>query len=121
MATEYFLSICPFASRSPFETRIYPKIHRSSFGNISDEEIEDFASILQDTLKRIYTRLNDPDYNYIIRSAPIEDGEVKYHHWYVVIVPKLTTPAGFEIGTGIYINTTLPEECAQFLREAQIQ
>jgi UDPglucose--hexose-1-phosphate uridylyltransferase len=119
--TEYFLVICPFASRSPFETRIYPKIHRCSFATISDQELTDFASVLQETLKRLYIGLNDPDYNYIIRSAPIEDRDVKYHHWYAVIVPKLTTPAGFEIGTGIYINTTLPEQCAEFLRGVRIQ
>lgn len=121
MESEYFVVICPFASRSPFETRIYPKIHRSTFNHISDAEVEDFAWVLQDTLKRIYIGLNDPDYNYIIRSSPISDGEVKYHHWYIVIVPKLTTPAGFEIGTGIYINTALPEECAKYLREVKIQ
>jgi len=117
--TKYFLVLCPFASRSPFETRIYPKVHRSSFATLSDEELVDFASVLQDTVKRLSIGLNDPDYNYIIRSAPIEDSDVKYHHWYVVIVPKLTTPAGFEIGTGIYINTTLPEQCAEFLRGIQ--
>ena len=77
--------------------------------------------MLQETLKRLYVGLNDPDYNYILRSAPIEDSDVKYHHWYLVIVPKLTTPAGFEIGTGIYINTTLPEQCAEFLRGIKIQ
>jgi len=119
--TKYFLVLCPFASRSPFETRIYPKIHHSSFTSISDEELTEFASVLQDTLKRLSAGLNDPDYNYIIRSAPVEDCEVKYHHWYAVIVPKLTTPAGFEIGTGIYINTTLPEQCAEFLRGVAIQ
>lgn len=121
METDYFLTVCPFASRSPFETRIYPKIHRSSFHNISDDELEEFAFVLKETLSRIYIGLDDPDYNYIIRSSPISDGEVKYHHWYVVIVPKLTTPAGFEIGTGIYINTTLPEECAEYLREVKVK
>ena len=118
--TQYFLVICPFASRSPFETRIYPKIHHSSFATVSDQELKDFAFALQDTLKRLSIGLNDPDYNYIIRSAPIEDTNVKYDHWYAVIVPKLTTPAGFELGTGIYINTTLPEQCAEFLRGVQI-
>ncbi len=119
--TQYFLVLCPFASRSPFETRIYPKIHRSSYMMISDQELEDFAWVLQDTLKRISIGLNDPHYNYILRSAPIADSNVKYHHWYIVIVPKLTTPAGFELGTGIYINTTLPEDCAQFLKGIQTQ
>jgi UDPglucose--hexose-1-phosphate uridylyltransferase len=118
--TKYFLVLCPFASRSPFEIRIYPKIHHSSFSTISDQELEDFAWALQETLKRLSIGLNDPDYNYIIRSAPIEDTNVKYDHWYAVIVPKLTTPAGFEIGTGIYINTTPPEQCAEFLRGVQI-
>jgi UDPglucose--hexose-1-phosphate uridylyltransferase len=118
--TQYFLVICPFASRSPFETRIYPKIHHSSFATVSDQELKDFAFALQDTLKRLRIGLNDPDYNYIIRSAPIEDTNVKYDHWYAVIVPKLTTPAGFELGTGIYINSTLPEQCAEFLRGVQI-
>jgi len=119
--TKYFLVLCPFASRSPFEIRIYPKIHHSSFATISDQELEDLAFALQDTLKRLSIGLNDPDYNYIIRSAPIEDTNVKYDHWYAVIVPKLTTPAGFELGTGIYINTTLPEQCAEFLRGVRTQ
>ena len=119
--TEYFLVICPFASRSPFETRIYPKIHRSSYATTSDKEVTDFASALQDTLQRLRIGLNDPDYNYIIRSAPIEDTNVKYDHWYAVIVPKLTTPAGFELGTGIYINSTIPEQCAEFLRGIRTQ
>ncbi len=77
--------------------------------------------MLQDILKRISIGLNDPHYNYILRSAPIPDSNVKHHHWYTVIVPKLTTPAGFELGTGIYINTTLPEDCAQFLKGIQTQ
>ena len=118
--TQYFVVLCPFASRSPFETRIYPKIHRSSFATVSDQELEDFALVLQDTLKRLSVGLNDPDYNYNIHSTPIKDRDVKYYHWYIVIVPKLTTPAGFEIGTGIYINTTPPEQCAEFLRGVQI-
>jgi UDPglucose--hexose-1-phosphate uridylyltransferase len=119
--TQYFLVICPFASRSPFETRIYPKIHHSSLATVSDQELNDFAFALQDTLKRLSIGLNDPDYNYVIRSAPVEDTHVKYDHWYAVIVPKLTTPAGFEIGTGIYINSTLPEQCADFLRGVKIE
>jgi UDPglucose--hexose-1-phosphate uridylyltransferase len=119
--TQYFLVICPFASRSPFETRIYPKIHHSSLATVSDQELKDFAFALQDTLKRLSIGLNDPDYNYVIRSAPVEDTHVKYDHWYAVIVPKLTTPAGFEIGTGIYINSTLPEQCADFLRGVKIE
>jgi UDPglucose--hexose-1-phosphate uridylyltransferase len=118
--SQHFLVLCPFASRSPFETRIFPKRHHASFSAISDAEAVDFAFVLQDTIRRLAAGLRDPDYNYIIRSAPVDVNDVKYYHWYVVIVPKLTTPAGFEIGTGIYINTTLPEECARFLRGIRI-
>jgi UDPglucose--hexose-1-phosphate uridylyltransferase len=71
------------------------------------------------TLGRIHRALQNPDYNFIIRSAPIGDEDVRYYHWYVVIVPKVTIPAGFELGTGIYINTSVPEECAAVLRRTE--
>ncbi|MFQ5455545.1 MAG: galactose-1-phosphate uridylyltransferase [Nitrospirota bacterium] len=117
--SEYFLVYEPFASRSPFETRIIPKRHKSSFGNISDEEIENFSRVLRIILRKIYKGLNDPDYNYIIRSAPVEESNVKYYHWYVVIIPKITIPAGFEIGTGIFINVIPPENCTKYLKEVK--
>ncbi len=117
MENDHFVAYCPFASRSPFETRIIPKLHRSSFGTINDEEVIAFSHILQEILKKIYIGLGDPDYNFIIRSASVQDSGVKHYHWYTVIVPRLTTPAGFEMGTGIYINVSYPEQCAQFLRE----
>jgi len=115
--SEHFVSFCPFASRSPFEVRILPKRHTSSFGGITPEEIEDLADVLRFTLKKIHIGLENPDYNYIIRSWRTETPQVKHYHWYMVIIPKLTIPAGFEIGTGIYINTTLPEKCAEYLRK----
>jgi UDPglucose--hexose-1-phosphate uridylyltransferase len=61
--------------------------------------------------------LGRPNYNYIIRSITTNDGEVQFYHWYTVIIPKLRKIAGFEIGTGIYINITRPEDCARELRE----
>jgi UDPglucose--hexose-1-phosphate uridylyltransferase len=117
---DLFAAYCPFASRSPFETRIISRIHRSSFGRINDEEAIAFSHILQDVLKKIYIGLDNPDYNLIIRSASVQDSDVKHYHWYTVIVPRLTTPAGFEMGTGIYINVSYPEECAQFLRAVAV-
>ena len=118
--TEHFVALCPFASRSPFETRILPKRHNSSFTTISDVEIEDLARVLKTLLRKIYVGLDNPDYNYIIRSAPTTDEDVRFYHWYILIVLKLTTPAGFEIGSVIYINTTYPEQCAAFLRDVSI-
>jgi UDPglucose--hexose-1-phosphate uridylyltransferase len=115
--SENFIAFCPFASRSPFECRIYPKKHIPSFVLIKDYEIKELAAILRKVLYSLYKTLGDPDYNYIIRSAPIGDEDARYLHWYMFIVPKITIPAGFEIGSGIYINTFPPEEAARELRK----
>ncbi len=116
-----FAVVCPYASRSPFETRIYPKRHMPSFMSITDEEIRELAGLLRDTLLRIYLFLGNPDYNYVIRSSPVGDEDTRYLHWYLVIIPKISTPAGFEIGSGIYINTVAPEESAKALRDVDIK
>ena len=108
------------AARSPFECRIYPKKHKASYILIDDDEILELASVLRETLARLYVGLNNPDHNYIIRSAPIGDHDTRHQHWYMVIIPKISTPAGFEIGSGIYINTTSPEEAAEFLKKVDI-
>jgi UDPglucose--hexose-1-phosphate uridylyltransferase len=115
--TDRFLCFVPYAARSPFETRIYPKRHWGSFGGTTEEERRELGGLLRRTLGRIHRALNNPDYNFIIRSAPIGDEDARYYHWYIVIVPKVTTAAGFELGTGIYINTSVPEECAAVLRQ----
>jgi UDPglucose--hexose-1-phosphate uridylyltransferase len=116
LETEHFVAYAPFASRTPFEARIILKNHQGSFVDINDNELADLAYLLQNILSRIHRGLDNPDYNFIIRSAPVGDEDAKYFHWYMVIIPKLTTTAGFEIGTGIYINITYPEQCAEFLR-----
>ncbi|MCR4425837.1 MAG: galactose-1-phosphate uridylyltransferase [Firmicutes bacterium] len=115
-----FLVFEPFASRTPFETWILPRRHTPSFGDISDGELRHLAEAMHLTLHRIFEALNDPAYNYIIHTAPLResDGEASYTHWHVEIMPKLTIAAGFEIGTGIFINTATPEDTAMFLREA---
>jgi UDPglucose--hexose-1-phosphate uridylyltransferase len=114
--TEFFLAYTPYASRTPFEVRITPKEHAASFGDIAGRALGDLAGLLKDILSRIHRGLANPDYNFIIRSASVGNENAKYVHWYMVIIPKLTLPAGFEIGTGIYINVSNPEQCAEFLR-----
>jgi UDPglucose--hexose-1-phosphate uridylyltransferase len=69
-------------------------------------------------LFRFYRSLRDPGYNFIIRSAPLRDSDREYLHWYVSIIPRVTETAGFEMGTGMFINTALPEESAAFLRSS---
>jgi len=117
METDRFVVLHPFASRSPFETWILPKDHNASFGSIKMEDSKQFAQILKTTLFKIYSELNDPDYNYVIHTAPVKDETEDYYHWHLQIIPRLTTTAGFEMGSGMYINVSFPEETAQFMRE----
>jgi UDPglucose--hexose-1-phosphate uridylyltransferase len=117
MDTERFVVLYPFASRFPFETWIVPKEHHASFGSISVDDSKKFAQVLKKTLFKIYSKLSDPDYNYVIHTAPVKDEAEDYYHWHLQIIPRLTTPAGFEMGSGMYINVSFPEETAQFMRE----
>ncbi len=117
MDTENFLVFQPFASRFPFETWILPKRHQASFGLISQEDSKIFAKILKATLFKLYSKLKDPDYNFVIHTSPIKDEREDYYHWHLQIVPRLTTLAGFEMGSGIYINVAFPEETAEFLKK----
>ncbi len=115
--TDKYVVLHPFASRFPFETWIVPKEHQASFGAISMEDSKKLAVVLKTTLHKIYSKLNDPDYNYVIHTAPVKDEMEDYYHWHLQIIPRLTTTAGFEMGSGIYINVSFPEETAAFMRE----
>lgn len=116
---ERFVSIAPFASSFPFESWILPKTHHPNFALMEPFHFSDAAQILQDTLQRMDRVLIDPPYNYIIHSAPFDGGDGEYYHWHLEILPKLTRMAGFEWGTGFFINPTPPEEAAAYLREAR--
>ena len=115
---EKFFALCPFAPRFPFELWIVPKEHQSSFEDSSRTEFRYLATLLKDMLGRLEAVLDHPAYNYIIHTSPVPDGVNDYYHWHLEIMPKLTNLAGFEWGTGFYINPTPPEEAAKFLREA---
>ena len=119
LETDNFVSFLPYAAGSPFLIWIYPRRHMSAFAEINDEEIRDLASILKCTLKSLYFGLDNPDFNLTIRSIPAKEGSKEYFHWYISIIPRLTQPAGFELGSGMYINTALPEESAEFLRQVK--
>ena len=117
-----FLCITPYAARFPFETCIFPKGHYPRFEDIRGEDFGSLSRILRETLRRQDKILDYADYNYLIRSAPFDTGEAaRCCHWYMEIIPRLTQVAGFERGTGVYINPVAPEAAARFLREAVIQ
>lgn len=114
---ETFLAFVPYAAEVPFEIWIMPTKHQACFSDLSDQEKPGLAAILQDCLARLQRKLNDPDYNYIINTAARYRAGEPQLHWYLQIRPRLTTQAGFEIGSGISINPSLPEEDAAFLRQ----
>ena len=116
--TDRFTVLAPYAPRFPFETWILPKRHESHFEDADAATLENLAWILRTTLRKIDKVLERPAYNFIIHSAPVQDAPLPHYHWHVEIIPKLTKVAGFEWGTGFYINPTPPEESAKFLREA---
>jgi UDPglucose--hexose-1-phosphate uridylyltransferase len=114
LESEAFLAFIPFAAEVPFETWIVPKRHQADFGQISATEQKDLAVVLQTILKRLAVKLQDPDYNYMINSS-VHHEHGRHLHWHLTIRPRLVTRAGFEIGTGMRINPSLPEADAAFL------
>lgn len=112
-----FVAFVPFAADVPFEIWIVPTRHQADFGQISEKEKPDLADALLNILSRLYHKLNDPDYNYIVNTSPRYRADEPQLHWYVQIRPRLTTQAGFEIGSGISINPSFPEADADFLND----
>jgi UDPglucose--hexose-1-phosphate uridylyltransferase len=113
-----FLVFVPFAAEVPFELWIVPKRHQADFSHAGEEERSHLAQALHGALLLLYEKLNDPDYNYTINTAARSRADEPYLHWYLQIRPRLTTRAGFEIGSGISVNPSLPEEDAAELNGA---
>ncbi len=116
---ENFLAYEPYAARFPFETWILPKRHMSHFEDIAKLGTEELAGCLRTALAKIEKALNMPAYNYIIHTTPFDMGAIEHYHWHIEIIPRVTRVAGFEWGTGFYINPVPPETAAEFLRNIQ--
>ncbi len=115
-----FAAFVPFAAEVPFETWIAPRRHRADFGDIAAAEGADLASLLVESLRRLGGGLNDPDYNYVIGSSIGADTATAHLHWFLRIVPRLTVQAGFEVGAGMSINPSRPENDAAYLRRVVV-
>lgn len=121
-SSKYFTAIAPFASRTAFEMRIFPKAHQSRFEDIAPDEQKDFAHVLRVSLAKLYRGLKNPDYNFFLHTAPVKNHHsYEHYHWHFEILPKTAIWAGFEIGTGIEISTISPESAAAFLRKIKIE
>ncbi len=122
---EHFVAMCPYAARFPFEIWIMPKRHCAYFEQTSPELMPDLASTFRNSLQMLNAALEHPAYNFVLHTAPLNlDSHIQHkaqtYHWHFELIPKVTRIAGFEWGSGCYINPTLPEESASFLRRMNI-
>jgi UDPglucose--hexose-1-phosphate uridylyltransferase len=111
-----FVALAPFAPRFPFETWILPTQHRAAFEECDEEEVRGLAALLGDFLRRLSDTLNEPPFNFMLHTAPLRETGLDYFHWHLEIIPKLASVAGFEWGSGFFINPMPPEQAAAALR-----
>jgi UDPglucose--hexose-1-phosphate uridylyltransferase len=116
-----FIAFCPFASRFPFETWVVPKVHASHYESLDGNAEVDLAAVLKEVIGRLETALDQPSYNYILHTSPFDTQALKHYHWHIEIMPSLTRAAGYEWGSGFYINAVPPEEAAAVLRKVEIE
>jgi UDPglucose--hexose-1-phosphate uridylyltransferase len=117
---EDFVAIAPFAPRFPFETWVLPKTHDHFFEDAQKHEYVSLSRIMREFLLRQEKVLTNPPYNLMIHNSPLRETDGRHYHWHIEVLPKLTRVAGFEWGSGFYINPTPPEDAAKFLREAKV-
>lgn len=121
---EQFVVFCPEFSQWPFEMWIAPKRRNETFGEITDDAVRDLAAVLQDSLIRLLRHLlGEAHFHPGIPMTKFKDGPAYnfyIHHgrdWYVRIIPRLVHRAGFELGTGLSVNTIDPADAAEILKE----
>ncbi|GAG03335.1 unnamed protein product, partial [marine sediment metagenome] len=119
--SEHFVAFVLYAAFSPFHTWIVPRRHEPSFLRATAHEMADLGDLLHRVLRKLYVGLRDPDYNYAIRTAPLRDPGYDYLHWYITLFPRITHTAGFEMGSGMFINSAMPENSAAFLRSVSAE
>jgi UDPglucose--hexose-1-phosphate uridylyltransferase len=127
LETEHFVVLSPFAARFPFEMWILPKRHATDYAHIDDDEIVDLAWVLKRILMKLREALGNPPFNYVLHHAPFRRPRGGYwttieedYHWHIELMPRLTKIAGFEWGSGFYINPTPPEVAAETLRDIEV-
>ncbi len=118
--SDNFIAFCPYVPRFPFEVWIMPKEHQLFYYEIDKSETSELAKILKEVLLRLKIALNDPPYNFIIHTSPINTEDFPGYHWHIEIMPRLSRIAGFEWGTGFYAVATPPEIAIKYLKEAKI-
>jgi len=115
-----FVVFEPYAPKFPFETWIMPRRHRAAYEDSARHELTALSDALRVTLHKLNRALDNPAYNFMLHNSPLGSGSLPHYHWHMVIMPTLAPVAGFEWGSGFYINPTPPEEAAHYLREVDL-
>lgn len=116
--SEHFIALCPYAPRFPLETHVLPTFHIRQFEETAEDLLAEFSELMVYLIGTIETTLGLSAYNYLFHTAPFDFAEARQYHWHVEIIPRTTSIAGFEWGTGYYINPVPPEVAAERLRES---
>ncbi|MEL7498678.1 MAG: DUF4921 family protein [Planctomycetota bacterium] len=114
--TDHFVMMCPFASRFPLQVRIIPLDPGTPFVELDEAPRNELAWLCRDVVLRLEDLLDKPAYNILLHGPPFEIDNTD--DWYVEIFPRLTTAAGFELGTDVWVNPVTPETAARALRAA---
>lgn len=125
---EHFVTLAPYASRFAYELVLLPRRHSHQFIDLDQAGIERLAGHMLEIFRRLDVVLGDPPFHWMLINAPNAGAGVPRPgywttlpwdwHWHIEILPRLTPLAGFEWGTGFYINPTAPEDAAALLRDA---
>jgi UDPglucose--hexose-1-phosphate uridylyltransferase len=108
------LVVCPFWSGSPYEMLVVPVGHERHLADAAPADLVATGRALRDGLARLQDLVGDVAYNIVFHTAPHHDDAA--FHWHVHLVPRITSSAGFEQGTGVRINIVAPETAAEQLR-----
>jgi UDPglucose--hexose-1-phosphate uridylyltransferase len=114
--SDSFVTFIPYAALSPYHLWIFPKAHAACFSEQPVKAFSELATTLRIVLRKVHGMLGDPAFNLVIRSLGPQEKDAGHFHWYISIVPRINKRAGFELGTGMYVNASLPESCAEALR-----
>jgi UDPglucose--hexose-1-phosphate uridylyltransferase len=117
---EHFIGFIPYAALSPYHLWIFPKAHAACFSDFPTEALPSLATLLREILAKVYGLLDNPPFNLVVRSLAPDENDEPHFHWYISIVPRVNKVAGFELGTGMYVNPSSPESRAQALREFSV-
>ena len=107
--TDYFYLFCPKTSQWPDEAWIVPKGRGKIFGDTSDGEVADLAYTIQ-RLVQIFNLRHGHEFPFNFYIYPGKD-------WYLRLIPRIKSLGGFEIGTGVFVNTQDPKETIRFIKD----